>query len=413
MKKHLAIFVCLFIFGFMPLAAHALDLSSVRFGQHDNKVRMVVEMSASSDFLAFVIDNPYRIVVDLPSFNWAAGKVSHPGFAGITGIRHGALKSGVSRVVIDVNRPISIQSAFVLPAASGKPNRLVIDFSKSNAGSFNQEKGRVFGTLDTNNPKAPVPAVNTRIAGTVPSTVSPPKVSSVIEKPLIVIDPGHGGVDPGAISKATGLHEKNIVLALAKVLRDELAGTGRYNVVMTRDDDRFIKLHDRVKFARSHSADLFVSIHADAVENSSTRGASVYTLSEKASDAQTAKLAARENKVDLIAGIDLSVEDQEVVDILVDLARRDTMNQSKFFAGKLVNVLPNHGVGMLVNPHRYAGFAVLKAPDIPSVLIESGFVSNSSEARKLNSNAFRRKFAVAMRQGIDAYFEQVRKNARE
>jgi N-acetylmuramoyl-L-alanine amidase len=203
-----------------------------------------------------------------------------------------------------------------------------------------------------------------------------------------------------------------VVLALAKELKKQLEASGQYRVKLSRENDHFIKLTDRVKFAREHSGDLFISLHADSMPDKNVSGASVYTLSEKASDAQTARLAARENKADLIAGIDLNVEDKDVANILVDLAMRDTMNQSKFFANTLVQNLKSSNVRVLENTHRYAGFAVLKAPDIPSVLIEAGFMSNKKEADMLNSHAHRKNLAAALKQGIDRYFDQVRKNQR-
>jgi N-acetylmuramoyl-L-alanine amidase len=397
--------------------ARALEVRDVRFGVDQDKTRLVIEMDGDADFEVFVLDNPYRMVVDLPAFTWSVGALSQQQAAGVVAVRHGALKLGISRIVFDLNRPVSIQKAFVLPPAQGKPYRMVVDFANVPVSIFAKTKGKSFGELDSFAPPLPkVTPQNTeppRMAGAVPvpqrKNFTPRRV---VEKPLVIIDPGHGGVDPGAIA-SSGLQEKKVVLALAKQLRAELEGTGRYRVKMTREKDQFIKLRDRVEFARKHKGDLFVSIHADSIDKKHVRGASIYTLSEKASDKQTARLAARENKVDLIAGIDLSTEDEDVVNILVDLARRDTMNQSKFFAGKLVSTLPTNGVKMLERPHRYAGFAVLKAPDIPSILVEAGFMSNSAEAQRLNTKAYRQKVARGLRKGIDAYFEQVRKNQRE
>ena len=169
----------------------------------------------------------------------------------------------------------------------------------------------------------------------------------------------------------------------------------------------FIKLRDRVIFARRHEADLFISIHADSIRNPKIRGASIYTLSEKASDAQTARLAARENKADLIAGVDLQHEDADVANILIDLVKRDTMNQSKFFAESLVKTFQSSGIRTLENPHRYAGFAVLKAPEIPSVLIEAGFLSNRKDARLLDQKEYRSKIAKTIASGVDHYIARV------
>jgi N-acetylmuramoyl-L-alanine amidase len=395
--------------------ARALEVRDVRFGLYQEKTRLVIEMDKAADFQVFVLGDPYRMVVDLPDFAWKVGALNQKHAAGVQAVRHGTLKPGISRIVFDLNRPVSVQNAFVLPPAQGKPYRLVVDFANVPESIFKNVKGQRFGALDgvSSEGASVSTAEPPRMAGVVPKPARktvPPKEN--VRKPLVIIDPGHGGVDPGAIAKS-GLQEKKVVLALAKQLKAELEGTGRYRVKLTRDRDVFVKLRDRVKFARDHDGDLFISIHADSIDKRQVHGASVYTLSEKASDKQTARLAARENKVDLIAGIDLSTEDEDVVNILVDLARRDTMNQSNFFAGKLVSTLPKSGVNLLERPHRSAGFAVLKAPDIPSILVEAGFMSNSTEAKRLNTSSYRQKVARGLRKGIDAYFEQVRKNQRE
>jgi N-acetylmuramoyl-L-alanine amidase len=313
--------------------------------------------------------------------------------------RHGNLEPGISRIVFDLNRPVSIQSAFTLPASGEKPPRLVIDFANASPSVFATTNNSVYGNLSKD-------TVTTQTSARAPEIPAPANT----QKPLVIIDAGHGGVDPGAIGD--GIYERNITLALAKELKSQLERSGHYRVKLTRDTDTFIKLGNRVKFARQNGGDLFISLHADALDKPNVSGASVYTLSEKASDAQTAKLAARENKVDLIAGVDLETEDKEVADILMDLAMRETMNQSKFFANTIVQNFKNNGIKTLDTAHRSAGFAVLKAPDIPSVLVEAGFISNKKEAQLLNTPGHRQKIATALKDGIDAYFQQVAKNQR-
>lgn len=219
--------------------------------------------------------------------------------------------------------------------------------------------------------------------------------------PIIVLDPGHGGKDPGAISRS-GLKEKDITLAAAKSVRDELHKLGRYKIILTRRTDRFLKLRQRVNIARTVGADVFVSLHADAMRKRSVRGASVYTVSEKASDAEAAALAERENKVDLIDDVDLTGETREVTNILIDLARRDTMNRSIILASKIVPEL-RRVTPLLSNPHRYAGFVVLKAPDVPSVLIELGFLSNPQDEKLLRSHKRRTLRAKAIARAIHRY----------
>ncbi|MCW8863187.1 MAG: N-acetylmuramoyl-L-alanine amidase, partial [Rhodospirillales bacterium] len=222
---------------------------------------------------------------------------------------------------------------------------------------------------------------------------------------VIVIDPGHGGVDPGAIG-VSGIYEKNITLSVAREIKKSLESTGRYKVVLTRDRDIFIRLRDRFEIARKAGADLFLSIHADTIRDRNIRGASVYTLSEKASDKEAAALAEQENKADLIAGVDLSHEDPVLANILIDLTQRETMNQSSHLAEMLVDEM-GKSVRLLRNAHRFAGFAVLKAPDVPSVLIELGFLSNRHDERLLRDSRHRVRVAGAIGRSIDQFFTRV------
>ncbi len=224
---------------------------------------------------------------------------------------------------------------------------------------------------------------------------------------LVILDPGHGGVDPGAIG-VSGVYEKDITLATAREVARQLEATKRYRVKLTRNDDEFVPLPDRVAHARAAGGDLFLSIHADAVPDKHTRGASVFTLSEIASDREAAELAARENKADLIAGIDLSQHEPAVSNILLDLARRQTNNMSVRLARQLVTEL-RHDVRLLNNSHRSAGFAVLKAPDIPSALVELGCISNKEEDRLLRQEAYRRKVATGLVRSVNDYFDFVSK----
>jgi len=222
---------------------------------------------------------------------------------------------------------------------------------------------------------------------------------------IIVIDPGHGGIDPGCIGYS-GVYEKEISFSTANEIARMLESTKRYKVVLTRDEDEFVALQDRVARARAAEGDLFLSIHADAIPDEQVRGASVFTLSEKASDAASAALAARENQADVVAGINLATQTREVSDILLDLARRQTNNLSIGLAQELVSKLGSE-VRMLDHSHRSAGFAVLKAPDIPSALVELGCLSNRDEDRMLRTPAYRKKLATGIVQSVEAYYAQV------
>ena len=221
-------------------------------------------------------------------------------------------------------------------------------------------------------------------------------------KPMIVIDAGHGGVDPGALGN--GVMEKNITLSVALALKKELLASGRYRVTLTRDSDVYIPLRDRFKIARDNGADLFISLHADSHNDPFMRGASIYTLSETASDAEAADLANQENKSDIIAGVDLSKQSGMVTDILIDLAQRDTINQSNTFASALVSELKTDTLMLEHSPHRSAGFAVLKAPDVPSVLIEMGYVSSDKDEALLTNKQHQARLAKAIHRAIDDFF---------
>ena len=221
---------------------------------------------------------------------------------------------------------------------------------------------------------------------------------------IIVIDAGHGGADPGAIRR--NIKEKHLTLIAAKILKKKLENKN-FTVFLTRKSDHYIRLRNRVKFARKKSADLFISIHADSTKNKRTSGTSIYSLSEKASDKLSQALADRENKSDLIAGLDLDVLDKAVSDILIDLSRRETKNSSIDFAELFVEKLKRSGFNLLRRPHRQAGFAVLKAPDIPSVLIEMGFISNNNDLNKLTNPEFQDKLMNIIAMIIEEYFKPI------
>jgi N-acetylmuramoyl-L-alanine amidase len=227
--------------------------------------------------------------------------------------------------------------------------------------------------------------------------------------PLVMLDPGHGGKDPGAIG-VSGTYEKQVALATAFNLRRLLEAGGRYRVAMTRATDQFVPLEERVARAQEHGAALFVSMHADALNDHGVRGASVYTLAPNASDAQTAQLAQRENNADRFAGPALNVS-PDVARILASLVQRETRVGSVRLAHSLVGSL-DRSLPMLPNPERHAGFVVLKAADIPSVLVEMGFMSNPLDEAQLRRPSHRATVAAAMRDAVDAYFAATMHTAR-
>ncbi len=379
-----------FVFLWFCPFCQAGQTTGVRFGsQGESAARIVIDLTEKSDFKIFPLQNPSRVVIDLPG---TANGVSEKSIgalpAYLKNVRFG--KNGnAARIVLETARDAVIKKSFVLAPQSGFKWRLVVDLELLRAQPLKQVSAEWYdNSVSEQKP--------------VQKSDEQPKV-----KPLIVLDPGHGGKDPGAIG-VSGVYEKHLTLAMVKQLRALLEKTGRYRVKLTRETDIFIALYARRRFARSVNADLFISIHADSIKKPQTRGLSVYTLSEKASDKEAEKLAEKENKVDLIAGIDLSNETQEVTDILIDLARRETNNRSSFFAEKLMGEIRKE-IKVLPNSHRFAGFAVLKSPDVPSVLIEMGYLSNAEEERLLRQAPYREKLARAAVRAIDGYFAEKHK----
>ncbi|MBF0247770.1 MAG: N-acetylmuramoyl-L-alanine amidase [Alphaproteobacteria bacterium] len=393
-------------------AAMAADdmaqVADVRVGEHGDRTRIVLELDRSVDFEVFTLPDPYRVVVNLPEVDWNRVEGHLPEGKGVLDrMRFGLFTPGTSRMVLDVNAPVGVSKSFVLkPLTDGGAWRLVLDLSAIAETEFLEDLARqreeARAKLEPQDVPvaAPIAAEPVSIRGG--ALVLPPRRPSAPGKHVIAIDAGHGGVDPGTIGVG-GTREKTITLAMARELKKALESTGRYKVVLTRDRDIFLRLRDRVQVAREADAELFISIHADSVGNPTIRGLSVYTLSERASDKEAEKLAAKENKADLIAGVDLSAESAEVSNILLDLAQRETMNQSARFAQELVGTLRRE-VRLLPNSHRFAGFAVLKAPDLPSVLVELGFLSNRQDERNLNKSQYRAALAGAIVRGVERHF---------
>ncbi len=385
----------------------ATNITDIRFGEQTAKnVRVVLDLSGNTEFRTFTLASPYRLVLDIPDAHLPNHAISGGKQGLIKEYRYGDLQPGVSRIVFELNNPAKIEQAFVLPANNNLPTRLVVDIISVGVNDFEASKNAIFGNQDLVN-AAYIPAPHASSNPIIPTPQAPIKKQAPFAgKKTIVIDAGHGGNDPGAISKG-GIYEKRVTLGIAKELQKHLNATGRYNAVLTRDDDHYIQLRKRIDIARKHEADLFISIHADSIGKSNVRGASVYTLSETASDKESAKLAERENLSDVIAGVQLEAENQEVANILIDLAMRDTMNQSKMFANLMVDTLGDGNIRLLSNTHRYAGFAVLKAADVPSILIETGYLSNEQDAQLLSTKDHQTRLAKTMTNAIDAYFEQV------
>ena len=376
-----------------PVAAAAADsvpeATEVRLGGNEADTRFVMDLTRKIDLHAFTLADPYRIVVDIPQVVFKLPpQVGQNGRGLIKAFRFGLMMEGGSRIVLDVTKPVRVDKAFVMDATDGDPARLVLDLLPTDRQSFLHEIGVEDRLLAAQPAPRPQPQ---------------PQANSADPRPLVVLDPGHGGIDTGTVA-STGQMEKDIVLDFAKRLRARIEQSGKFRVLMTRSDDTYIPLDDRVRIARSAGAALFVSIHADSLphKEGDAQGATIYTLSGKASDAQAAELADKENGADVIAGINLKSEPNDVAGILIDLAQRETKTFSMQFAHDVVGDMK--GVARLhKEPIKSAGFRVLRSPDVPSVLVELGYVSNRQDLRSLMSDTWRDRTADSIAKAIDTY----------
>lgn len=359
---------------------------ATRLAGDGQRTRLVIDLSRTVEFRAFTLANPYRVIIDLTDVTFAlkadAGEMRR---GLVSAYRFGVFAPGKARIVLDAAEPVLIDKAFVIEAQDDQPARLVVDLVKTDAAGFGQ-------------------AMPAAVEPVGPPAVAAEPVTPGDKRPVIVLDPGHGGIDSGTTG-ASAFAEKAIVLDVALALREKLERSGRFRVVMTRSTDTFVTLGDRVRLARSSHAALFVSIHADALAAGDGRaqGASVYTLSDTASDSDAAHLAEKENKADLIAGVDLTEENSQVADILYDLAQRETKNFSALFARTLVGSMKT-AARLHKSPIKSAGFRVLKAHDVPSVLVELGYMSSPQDLKQMTSDAWRDKVTDAMLTAVNDFF---------
>jgi N-acetylmuramoyl-L-alanine amidase len=374
----------------MPVAA-AIDS---RLAGDEKRTRFVVDLDRYLDFHVFVLVDPYRVVLDLPQtdFQFAdgAGETSR---GLVSAYRYGRYAPGKSRIVLDTTGPVEIDRAFTLEAQDDQPARLVVDLVESDRSTMLAATDS--GTTEDVREHENVPGLDEH-------TAVPPGAGSDADDIVIVIDPGHGGIDSGAVSNS-GVKEKDIVLSVGHRLKDALEESGQFEVHLTRENDIFVPLAERVRFAREKRASLFISLHADSVSTGSVSGASVYTLSERASDAVAAALAEQENRSDALAGVELAEETNDVVDILLDLVRRETKNHAVFFARSLVESL-REDVALVRNPLRSAGFRVLRAHDVPSVLLELGYLTNTRDEKLLTDDEWQDRVSERVADAVLDYF---------
>ncbi len=368
-----------------PLLAFA-----ARVAGDDARTRVVVEFDRKPEFSIHYVANPVRVVVDLPetAFGLKAESLEARGL--FEAIRYGGMGAGSSRLVFTSKGPVAVSHAEVIEEEGGKSYRLVIDAEKVDQTRFDALLGEQQWTGSIVAAKTDRPSV------------TPAQKSGAF---VIAIDAGHGGIDTGAIGSGTKTEEKHVTLAFAQELVTTLNRESGIEAFLTRDKDVFLSLPQRVQIARNKGANLFISIHADTLKQKDIRGATVYTISDKASDHLAADLAQRENLSDEIAGVPLQSEPAEVADILIDLTRRETQAFSVNMARTVVSSFEGQ-INLINNPHRHAGFRVLQAPDVPSILLELGFMSNKDDEKLLLDPEWRKKVSGLLAVAVRRYREQ-------
>lgn len=378
--------------------ASAATVKDIRIGVHaGEKTRLVLDLDTKLPYRIFALDNPYRVVIDFPELEWNITAPNDPTSQGIvSNYRFGLFRAGNSRLVVDLRKPVAVTKHLYLPPTGAHGHRFVVDLAPVSQANFRIGGSGITskGWREPARPEVKPPADRRQGKGGRWKN----------GKRLIVIDPGHGGLDPGATGR-TGLREKYLTLKLAQTVQRVIEATGRYRASLTRGRDVYVPLRRRFEMAENAGAELFVSLHADSNHNHDLRGASVYTLSERSSDREAAALAAKENRSDAIAGIDLSHQSDAVASLLIELRQRQTMNESAVFGEILLRQL-GRSTRLLRNSHRFAGFAVLKSPDVPSVLLEIGYLSNKYDERLFRQSKHHKRIAKALLRAIDQYFKR-------
>lgn len=437
------------VLGLVALGAAALagpnELRDIRIGSHAPQTHVVIEADGPFCAAVALTEGPYRLSIDLPELG-GARPTPRP-FGVVAGSDWS--NTAPSRLVFDLKQPARVTEMLVVPPADGKGFRRVIKLEPVDPRGFDQARHALAqqaagcaaaaaaaapslpAILSSLNPPPPPPApIMTAIppANAVPLPERPaskalppppavaPKLAAAPAPPpasasrlpkdgkwTVVIDPGHGGDDPGAIS-GSGQYEKDLTLAMARVLRVKMSATKRYRVHLTRDGDEFVELRERTNMGDRIGAHLFVSLHADSISSRTVRGLSVYTLSDKASDAESEALAAKENSVDLIVGVDHSRHSSDVKSLLFRYGFDGVTAISRQYRKHLIEEMRKARVEVLPNPHRSAGFVVLKAPNVPSVLVEMGYLSNATDAKLMRSTVHQNRIAQAIIRAADRFF---------
>ncbi len=406
----------------LAVAQDALpDVMAARVSTTPERARLIVDLTATTEFALASLASPDRIVVDVRADT--VPTIAPQAVAGegiVSRFTTALVEDGRVRIELALTAPAMVQQAYLLDAVDDQPARLVVDlvtttredFAARAAADLANSLGRAEPEPPSAEPSSAVSSVEPTASSSEPvSSPEPPAssteapsapVAAAQSRPLIVLDPGHGGVDNGA-SSPKGIHEKDITLAFALQLRDRLVATGKFDVALTREDDTYLTLNDRVDLARQNRADLFISLHADTFQQEDIRGASIYTRDERATDILDKVLADGENRADIVAGYVAADTRPEVVGILVDLMRREVRQQAYVAANDIVKAM-EPSVTLRRFPVRQADFFVLQAPDIPSLLIELGFMSNAADISNLESAEWRDRMVAAIGTGVDDYF---------
>lgn len=362
-----------------------ITVTALGHGSHGDRLRLSFSLSAEPVFAIFTLADPARLVIDLSDASWAVPDFDPTTIPYVAGLRHGLFRPGRMRAVFDLTGPTVVERAFSQPGTSTEPARLIVDLAPASEAAFKARAGW---------PEA---------ARWRPDELAPP-ITAAPGEVVVAIDPGHGGIDPGA--SLGGLVEKTIVFDIAQRLATAISATPGYRAFLTRPDDRFVPLAGRITLARAGGAHLMLSLHADTLASGMADGLSIYTLSPQGSDRAASQLAVRENRADLLAGADLEGETDDLAHVLVDLAQRGTMDQSEKLAAALLRSLRGQVDLLDSDPHRRAGFRVLKAPDLPAVLIELGFLNSPADRARLTSPDWGNQVAAALAAGVRAWAAQ-------
>jgi N-acetylmuramoyl-L-alanine amidase len=414
----------LLLLGATP--ALAVKVATLTVSSQGDRTQVVIDFDGPfGDPALFSLDGPPRLIIDVPDLVAKSGTVQ-PGNGLLKSFRFGQPSPGTGRIVLDLAGPAQvIETRTFDPDGGSSHYRLSLSIKAMAQEDFTAAtrtpKRKLPGSLTMPKSTVTQPKVDSGTPKPITETPLPPppppqvinvhEVKPVVAEkirgrlPIVVIDAGHGGQDPGAPSVIKGRFEKEATLAVAKAIKAELDASGKVKALLTRSTDMFIPLGGRAEIARAAGADLFMSIHADSIAKPDIRGATIYTLSQTASDKEAEKLAEKENKADIITGINLGGESPDVTSILIDLTQRETMNYSAEFAQVAVREMSSK-MYFRSNFHRFAGFIVLKAPDVPSVLIETGYMSNEEDSKFLLSAEGQKTIAVGVRKAVERYFER-------